>query len=541
MKRGTAWLFALSLAPVTLPHAAWARMPETVDPDWPMVPARHAAAPATKPVDPAAPAPGSTTTAPGNATPAPLPPEQKFVTISAPPAADDEPYVDDEDLLPTPLPSKLLLNRLRTTFALPDAADASIQKELDWYVKHPSYLQRVFGRAERYLYHIVNEVEARGIPMEIALLPVVESAYNPYAYSPGRAAGLWQFIPASGARMGLKQNWWQDQRRDVVASTTAALDYLQKLNAMFGGDWLLTIAAYNSGEMVVQRAIDKNRRLGLPTNFWALSLPSQTRDYVPRLLALRTVLMDPEGRGLRLPPIADAPYFRRVDTGGQFDLRVAADYAKVSPEELHALNPGYHRWATDPEGPHHLYLPTQVADQFAATVTTLNPAQRLSVAAHRVSAGETLASIAREYKTAVEALRAMNPAQPAKPLPGAVLRVPVDPGSPLRTGLVIEGDVATVTAGAATKAAPAATALNSGAGSAAPLREEPRIATPSTAAERPVRGPSQLRYRVQAGDTLYSLARRFEVKVEDLKRWNHLKGNTLQPGQKLVVHLRARA
>ena len=463
------------------------------------------------------------------------------MTISVPPEAD-EPFIDDEDLLPTPLPEKLLFNRLRASFALPDAADASIQKELNWYLKHPNYLQRVFGRSERYLHHIVSEVEARGIPMEIALLPVVESAFNPYAYSPGRAAGLWQFIPASGARMGLKQNWWQDQRRDVVASTTAALDYLQKLNAMFGGDWLLTIAAYNTGEMAVQRAVEKNRRLGLPTNFWALALPGETRAYVPRLLAIRTLLMEAESRGLQLPPIADAPYFRRVDTGGQFDLRVAADYAKVTPEELHALNPGFHRWATDPDGPHHLYLPTQVADQFAATVATLNSAQRLSVAAHRVSAGETLASIAREYKTAVEALRAMNPAQPAKPLPGAVLRVPVDPGSPLRSGLVIEGDIATV--GAATEGMGGSTAAIA-ANATKPLRtalwEEPRLAPPAAAAETTTRGPRLLRYRVQAGDTLYGLARRFAVKVEDLKRWNRLKGNTLQLGQKLVVHLRATA
>ena len=505
----------MKLAPVLLlglllGSTAQASAPQTVDPDWPMVPTTHAAAP-----QPAASA---------DANPPPLTEAQKFVTISAPPAADDEPYVDEEELLPTPLPSKLLFTRLRGAFALPDAANSSIQKELDWYTKHPSYVQKVLQRSERYLFHIVNEVEARGLPMELALLPVVESAFNPYAYSPGRAAGLWQFIPASGARMGLKQNWWQDQRRDVVASTSAALDYLQKLNAMFGGDWFLTIAAYNTGEMAVQRAIEKNRRLGLPTNFWALSLPSETRAYVPRLLAIRTLLMEAENRGLRLPPIADAPYFRRVDTGGQFDLRVAAEYAKVTPEELHALNPGFHRWATDPEGPHRLYVPVQVADQFAAAVSTLNPAQRLSVAAHRVSAGETLASIAREYKTAVEALRAMNPTQPAKPLPGAVLRVPVDPGSPLRSGLVIEGDVATVGAGPS-------------AASVAVARNEPR--TPSRAAERPTRGPRELHYRVQAGDTLYSLALRFEVKVADLKRWNGLKSNKLRPGQKLLVRTRA--
>jgi len=523
MKLAPALLLGLLLG-----SPAQARTPQTVNPDWPMVPTTHtatppaAAAPETNPTVKPDTAAGTST----GANPSPLTPAQKFVTISAPPAADDEPYVDEEELLPTPLPEKLLFTRLRNSFALPDAADNSIQKELDWYEKHPSYVQRVFQRSERYLFHIVSEVEARGLPMELALLPVVESAFNPYAYSPGRAAGLWQFIPASGALMGLKQNWWQDQRRDVVASTSAALDYLQKLNAMFGGDWLLTIAAYNTGEGAVQRAIEKNRRLGLPTTFWALPLPSETRAYVPRLLAIRTLLMDPESRGLRLPPIADAPYFRRVDTGGQFDLRVAAEYAKVMPEELHALNPGYHRWATDPDGPHRLYVPVQVADQFAIAVASLTPAQRLSVAAHRVSAGETLASIARDYKTAVEALRAMNPTQPAKPLPGAVLRVPVDPGSPLRSGLVIEGDVATV--GSRPPTSPSGIA-----------QEGPQKA-PRAAAGR-LRGPRELHYRVQAGDSLYSVAQRFAVTVADLKRWNGLKSNKLRPGQKLLVHTRAGA
>ncbi len=525
MKLAPALLVGLLLGPT-----AQARTPQTVDPDWPMVPTTHTATPqpaAGPPEPPPADKPDTAAGASTGANPPPLTPAQKFVTISAPPAADDEPYVDEEELLPTPLPEKLLFTRLRNSFALPDAADSSIQQELAWYEKHPSYVQRVFQRSERYLFHIVSEVEARGLPMELALLPVVESAFNPYAYSPGRAAGLWQFIPASGALMGLKQNWWQDQRRDVAASTSAALDYLQKLNAMFAGDWLLTIAAYNTGEGAVQRAIEKNRRLGLPTTFWALQLPKETRVYVPRLLAIRTLLMDPESHGLRLPPIADAPYFRRVDTGGQFDLRVAAEYAKVTPEELHALNPGYHRWATDPEGPHRLYVPVQVADQFAITVATLNPAQRLSVAAHRVSAGETLASIARQYKTAVEALRAMNPTQPAKPLPGAVLRVPVDPGSPLRSGLVIEGDVATVGSGL-----PAA----SGGGRAQEgLQKAPR------AAAGPLRGARELHYRVQAGDSLYSVAQRFAVTVADLKRWNGLKSNKLRPGQKLLVHTRAGA
>jgi len=527
---------AFASAPLTAPLTAPVAAPPT-EADWPMVPAtpkRTAAAPELPPE--AAPAPADAA-----AQTAPLKPEQKYFTITLDgpragtppteaPAADDEAWVDEEELLPTPLPANLLLNRIRGAFSLPESADPAVRKELEWYAKRPGYLQRVFSRAERYLHHIVTEVEARGLPMELALLPVVESGFNPYAYSPGRAAGLWQFIPASGARMGLKQNWWQDQRRDVVASTTAALSYLQTLNALFAGDWFLTIAAYNMGDGAVLRAIEKNRREGKPTDFWSLTLPAETRAYVPRLLALRTVLLDPERYGHRLPPIADAPYFRRVETGGQFDLRLAAEHAKVTPEELHALNPAFHRWATDPQGPHVLYVPVPVADAFAALVPSLTAAQRLSLAMHRVVPGETTAAVARRYRTPLEAVRAMNPGLPLRPTAGTVLRVPVEPGHPLRSGLVIEGDLAAIGGATGTPATAgsggaASTAAPDGLGNAAP--------------DRPVAKPRHVVYRVKSGDTLYSIAKRFKVRIEDLKRWNRLRSNTLKPGQRLEVELRA--
>ncbi len=174
------------------------------------------------------------------------------------------------------------------------------------------------------LYHIVTELEARGMPLEIALLPVVESAFEPYAYSRARASGLWQFIPDTGSRYGLKQDWWYDGRRDVVESTRAALDYLQSLHDEFNGDWLLAIAAYNCGEMAVERALDANRAKGKPLDFWSLKLPKETQAYVPKLLAMRRLVADPEAFDIAISPIPNQPYFARVETHGQIDLKLAA-------------------------------------------------------------------------------------------------------------------------------------------------------------------------------------------------------------------------
>ncbi len=187
--------------------------------------------------------------------------------------------------------------------------------------------------------------------MEFALLPVVESAYEPFAYSVSRASGMWQFIPDTGARFGLKQDWWYDGRRDVIESTRAALDYLQALHDQFDGDWLLAIAAYNVGENTVQRELDYNRAHGKPTDFWHLKLPAETRAYVPKLLALKRLMAEPERYGLEFAPIPNEPYFAVIDTGSQIDLKVAAQLARTSYDELVALNPGYNRWATDPDGP----------------------------------------------------------------------------------------------------------------------------------------------------------------------------------------------
>ena len=263
-----------------------------------------------------------------------------------------------------------LFDRMRAGFAFDEVQEPAIDQQLAWFEHNPDYLERCFQRAQRYLYHVVTEVEARGMPLEFALLPVVESAYEPFAYSPSRAAGLWQFIPATGVRFGLKEDWWYDGRRDVIESTRAALDYLQALHDQFDGDWLLAIAAYNVGEAWVQRAIDYNRAHGLPSDFWHLNLPAETRAYVPKLLALKRLMAEPERYGLDFAAIPNEPYFAVVDTQSQLQLTIAAQLAGTSYDELVALNPGFNRWATDPDGPHRMLVPIDNADAFEAALKT---------------------------------------------------------------------------------------------------------------------------------------------------------------------------
>ena len=218
------------------------------------------------------------------------------------------------------------------SMSVPDNRRVRAQKS--WYVNHPSYLTRVTRRAEPYLYFIVDELEKRNLPLELALLPIVESAYDPFAYSHGRASGMWQFIPGTGKGYGLAQNWWYDGRRDVFLSTHAALDYLSYLNKRFKGDWLLALAAYNSGQGNVSKAIRKNKKKGKPTDFWSLKLPRETKAYVPKLLALAEILRTRKEANIPWSIVKNQPYFVRIPTEVQIDLSLAADLGEQSMQDF---------------------------------------------------------------------------------------------------------------------------------------------------------------------------------------------------------------
>ncbi len=289
-----------------------------------------------------------------------------------------------------------LFVRLRSGFALQGSSDPAVQRERDWYARNQTYLDRVFIRGDLYLFHIASALEARGMPAELALLPVVESAFDPFAYSHGRAAGLWQIIPGTGKRLGLTQNWWFDGRRDVLESTRAALDYLQQLHEQFNGDWLLAVAGYNSGEGNVARALKKAAAAGRPQDFWGIKsfLPAETRTYVPRLLAIAELVADPAALGLTLPDLRNEARFAVVETGGQIDMALAAQLAGIDTDALYALNPGFNRWATDPEGPHRLLLPPAQADLFATSLAALGERERVQWTRHRVRTGETIGGVA---------------------------------------------------------------------------------------------------------------------------------------------------
>ncbi|HXK22613.1 MAG TPA: transglycosylase SLT domain-containing protein [Myxococcota bacterium] len=318
-----------------------------------------------------------------------------------------------------------LLGRMRAGFALPAVEEAAVQRQIDWFLGHPEYLDQSLERGRRYLHHIVSQLEERNMPRELALLPVVESAFDPFARSPHRALGLWQFIPSTGRRYGLEEDWWLDNRRDVLAATRAALDHLQELHDEFDGDWLLALAAYNAGEGSVRRAIERNRQLGEPVDFFHLRLRPETRAYVPKLLAIAQLAAEPERFGLELPSIPDAPYFEPVDVGGQIDLGLLSELTGVPLDELRALNPGFKRFATSPDGPRELLVPAAARQQCEEVLAELPASKRMRYARHQVRRGDTLIAIARRYGVPLEVLRSANRLHGVLIRPGDDLLVPV--------------------------------------------------------------------------------------------------------------------
>lgn len=455
-----------------------------------------------------------------------------------------------------------LFDRIRAGFQLDDVASAEVNRQFKWYASNPEYLDRVFNRASPYLYHIVGELEARQMPLELALLPVVESAFEPYAYSRARAAGLWQFIPPTGSRYGLKQNWWYDGRRDVTESTRAALDYLQFLHDEFG-DWLLAVAAYNCGEGNVARAIRANQQAGKPTDFFSIQarLPKETRAYVPKLLAMSRLFATPEDYGIEFTAFPNEPYFAEVQTFSQIDMKLAADLAGITYEELYTLNPAFHRWATDPSGPHRLLVPAESAELFRTGLLQLTPDERMRVVHHRVEPGDTVASIAQQFSTQAHVIRELNGLGSTDKLivdddlrvPSGVTALPakvqlaaarVDRGTTgsarakggvhvVRRGDTLSAiarnnriDVRTLASmnnmgvNDTIKAGQRLVVTKSGGGSSA---------SSST-------GGSGDKYVVRKGDTLSSIARQFGTSVSQIVALNGLSTNSvIKPGQKLTV------
>lgn len=433
-----------------------------------------------------------------------VPPTSRGAIATEP---EDEPLVSiDTPLVPEPLADteadpapQGIWQRVRGHFQIEHAQTEPIENEIRRYTGRQAYFDAVIARGEPYLHYIVDRLEARDLPAELLLVPVVESTFRPFAYSYSRAGGIWQFTPATGRHYGLAQNWWYDGRRDVVASTEAALDYLEYLHGLFDGDWLLALAAYNAGEGRVQRAVQRNRARGRSTEFWDLPLPPQTQKYVPRILALRTILNAPAEHGIELPSVTEEAALTLVELPGQVDIALAAKMADIPVDELYRYNPGFNRWATPPDGPHRLALPQARADAFEAALAEQDPGDMVRWKRHRVGDGETLSEIAQAHGVSVGAIQEVND------LDGAFIRA---------------GDHLLVP----TASRPA---------------EDYALSASNRRRARQARGPDdrqRIEHRVQSGDTMWDLARRHEVSVRRLAAWNDMApGDTLRPGDQLVI------
>ncbi|MEH6595283.1 MAG: LysM peptidoglycan-binding domain-containing protein [Colwellia polaris] len=392
--------------------------------------------------------------------------------------------------------------RIRSNLNLTIPKNSRVASQRDWFVKHPTYLTRVAKRAEPFLFYIVEELEANNMPIEIALLPIVESAFDPFAYSHGRASGMWQFVPGTGKRFGMKQNWWYDGRRDVVASTQGAIKYLKYLNEFFDGDWMLALAAYNSGEGRVRRAVRKNQKKNLPTDFWSLDLPKETRAYVPKLLALADIVKRSDELKIKLHEIENSSVLTQVNIGSQLDLAKAAQLAELSLTELQRLNPGFNRWATDPDGPHYLLLPSHKVAVFEEGLAKLSKKERLAWQRYKIKNGDSLGKIAQKFNTEIDLIRQVNNVK----------------GNQIRAGKFLLIPVATAS-------------LDSYL-----LSQNQRLAKTQN---KVLAGEKRI-HIVKSGDTLWDLSRAYNVSTRSIAKWNAMAPrDTIKPGQKLVIWQKA--
>jgi membrane-bound lytic murein transglycosylase D len=397
-------------------------------------------------------------------------------------------------------PDADLWARIRRGFQMPDLQSDLVDMQVNWYAQRPDYVARMTERSQKYLYHIVEELEQRHMPTELALLPFIESAYNPQALSVAKAAGMWQFVPDTGRTYNLKQNMWQDERRDVLASTSAALDYLSRLHDMFG-DWQLALAAYNWGEGNVQRAIARNEAAGLPTDYQDLRMPNETRNYVPKLQAVKNIVMNPAAYGLTLPSIPNHPYFVTVTTAHDIDVEVAAKLANMTPDEFRSLNPSFKKpvilGATQPQ----ILLPFDNASAFEHNLKAYT-GNLSSWTTYTVTERAAPAALAQKIGVDADTLMEVNKIPVGMRLkPGSTIVIP-------RTDDDADEDISADVAESAV------------------LAMEPDV--PDT---------RKMLIRVRRKQTMAALAVRYGVSIGQLKAWNRTRRDQVNPGQVIVLHV----
>jgi membrane-bound lytic murein transglycosylase D len=383
--------------------------------------------------------------------------------------------------------------RIRSGFAIDDLTGPLVKQKTTQYVARPEYLQRILTRSKLYLYHIVEEIEKRGMPTELALLPMVESAFNPMAYSRAHASGLWQFIPGTGKRFELEQSSWYDGRRDIVDSTSAALDYLTKLYEMHG-DWHLALASYNWGENAVKKAVARNKAKGKKTDYASLKMPKETRHYIPKLQALENIIANPTAYGVDLDEIPNQPYFTVITDTPDIDVHLAARLAEMPVEDFIALNPGFSRPLIRASTVGRIILPNDKVVTFYDNLDTLDENSLVSWQVYHPKPGEKLEAIAKRFDISVTELRRVNGIHPRS------TRMPKDLVVPMNHE------------------------------AKATLAELPLMYGPPI----PQHGPTRAVHVVKRGDTLSSIAKRYKVSVASIKNWNQV-GRHLQVGQKIYI------
>lgn len=471
-----------------------------------------------------------------------------------------------------------LWDRVRAGFRMDLSQDnPRIQVQRNWFTKRQDYIDRMTARASHYLYHTITEAEKRGLPTELALLPVIESSYDPFAYSPAQAAGMWQFIPGTGKIYGLKQNYWYDGRRDVMQSTRAAYEFLSALYRKFGS-WELALAAYNCGPGCIDRAINKNAAAGLPTDFWSLDLPGETKAYVPRFLAVAQIVNSPAAYNVSLRPIVNQAHFRTVKARSQVELESVARIAGLSLKQLYQLNPGFLRWATDPEESHNILVPVTTGPEFETRLAALPPAERTVVQRYRTKKGDSLSKIADRFDTSSSTLKKLNKRiaiKKKKLVPGQWLVVAntrvkgryydgSGTASVARVAqLMEEADDQSVTD--LDRDTPAAETVVAGESRSGNDKVDERPESTGRAAEggKPAKagvvaardGDSKAKpdsrnakarkhddnqeiHKVRPGETLFAISRKYDISPKELARWNDIKlSDNIRPGMRLVIRL----
>ena len=444
------------------------------------------------------------------------------ISLAVPPAAQlagSTTYISNAPSIVPDTPAEStadLWDRIRLGFGMDTMDSPLVIAQVNWYAQRPEYVRRTVERSRRYLYHILGEVEKRGMPTEIALLPMIESAFNPMAYSTSHASGIWQFIPSTGKDFGLKQNGWYDGRRDIIAATGAALDYLTRLHNQFG-TWELALAAYNCGEGCVGRAIAKNQAQGLPTDYLSLNLPMETRNYVPKLLAVKQVIADPSSVGINLNSIPNQAYFTTVILNKSIDVSLAAKLANMPMNEFVSLNPAFNKPVVRSDTPTQLLLPIDKADTFATNLQSYDK-PLVSWQAYSAKIGERISNIAKKFNVTVGWLKEHNPIHlnnKGKLTSEHMLLVP------LASSATADKSLTTV-----------------------PIEKMAMVDTVSTKSsvkDTPVIEAARQNNEktktivVKKGDTLYNLAERYHLSANDLEQWNDVKHHQIKLGQTLTI------